>query len=698
MKKILPFLIVLAATGSALAATPTITSISPSSCLAGSPQFALTVNGTNFVNGATVNWNGTPLTTAFVSSTKLIAVVPAANVATAGTAQVTAKNPTGSPSNAVTFTINNPVPTITSLNPSSSPGCGQFTLTVNGTNFVSTSTVKWNATTLATTFVSSTQLTATVTAALVASPGTASVTVVNPPPGGGTSNAQTFTINVSPAPVITSPLTATGTVGTAFSYQITATNCPASYNATPLPPVLSVNTSTGLISGTPTTAGVYSVTISATNAGGTGTATLVITINNPVPTTTSISPNCVMPGSACFTLTVTGTNFVSGSVVMFGGTSLTPTSSSSTQLTVTVPASLVAIAGTASITVVNPGPGGGTSNAQTFTIAATPVITSPLTACGTKGVAFSYTITATNSPTSFTASPLPAGLSVNTSTGVISGTPTATGTTNVTITARNGAGTCNTATATLVITIGTTPTISSLSPTCTGAGGPQFTLTVNGPNNDFTQGETVYWNGSPLVTTFVSSKLLTAIVTTDLIANAGTASITVVSSCGGTSNAVTFTIDAAPSITSALTASATVGTPFSYQITANNNPVSYNATGLPGGLTVDTTTGIISGTPTAAGTFPVTISATNNANDPCSGTATDTLQLAVTFPSGFSIAPFLGQVNAFPWGTTQPGPNDTIPFPNASTGNSFVLYWNPPGTNTNPRIVDSPTGGLQRNQ
>src|SRR6266699_5517216 len=349
MKKILPFLVLFAATGSALAANPTITSISPSSCLAGSPQFALTVNGTNFVNGAKVNWNGTPLTTGFVSSTKLADVVPAANVATAGTAQVTAKNPTGSPSNAVTFTINNPVPTITSLNPSSSPGCGQFTLTVNGTNFVTTSSVRWNGTALTTTFVSSTQLTATVTAALVASPGTASVTVVNPPPGGGTSNAQTFTINVSPAPVITSPLTATGTVGTAFSYQITATNCPASYNATPLPPVLSVNTSTGLISGTPTTAGVYSVTISATNAGGTGSATLTLTINNPPP----------------------------------------------------------------------------------------PVITSPATATGQVGVAFSYTITATNSPTSFNAAGLPAGLTVNTTSGLISGTPTTAGTYSVTISATN---------------------------------------------------------------------------------------------------------------------------------------------------------------------------------------------------------------------------------------------------------------------
>src|SRR5207244_12655431 len=137
---------------------------------------------------------------------------------------------------------------------------------------------------------------------------------------------------------------------------------------------------------------------------------------------------------------------------------------------------------------------------------------------GAVGTAFSYTITATNNPTSFTASPLPAGLTVNTSTGVISGTPTQARTTSVTITASNGAGTCNTATATLVITIGTAPTISTISPTCTGAGGPQFTLTVNGPNNDFVQGDTVYWDGNPLVTTFVNSKQLTATVPASLIA------------------------------------------------------------------------------------------------------------------------------------------------------------------------------------
>src|SRR5437763_17143140 len=91
-----------------------------------------------------------------------------------------------------------------------------------------------------------------------------------------------------PKPVITSPTAATGQVAVAFSYQITASNGPIiSYGATPLPAGLSVNTSTGVISGTPTTAGTYSVTISATNSSGTGSATLTFTINTPAPAITS---------------------------------------------------------------------------------------------------------------------------------------------------------------------------------------------------------------------------------------------------------------------------------------------------------------------------------------------------------------------------------------------------------------------------
>jgi hypothetical protein len=80
------------------------------------------------------------------------------------------------------------------------------------------------------------------------------------------------------APVISSALTASGAVGSAFSYQIAASNTPSGFNAAGLPAGLSVNTSTGLISGTPSVDGDTTVTISATNAGGTGSASLVISV------------------------------------------------------------------------------------------------------------------------------------------------------------------------------------------------------------------------------------------------------------------------------------------------------------------------------------------------------------------------------------------------------------------------------------
>ncbi|AWM13446.1 hypothetical protein DI487_05960 [Flavobacterium sediminis] len=81
-------------------------------------------------------------------------------------------------------------------------------------------------------------------------------------------------------PVITSALTATGVISTAFAYDIVATNTPTSYNATGLPAGLSINTTTGEITGSVATPGTYNVTISATNAYGTDTETLVITITD----------------------------------------------------------------------------------------------------------------------------------------------------------------------------------------------------------------------------------------------------------------------------------------------------------------------------------------------------------------------------------------------------------------------------------
>jgi hypothetical protein len=89
----------------------------------------------------------------------------------------------------------NPTPAISGLNPSSAtPGGPGFTLTVNGTNFINGSVVRWNGLDRTTTYVGATQLTALITAADIASANTASVTVFNPAPGGGASNPATFAV------------------------------------------------------------------------------------------------------------------------------------------------------------------------------------------------------------------------------------------------------------------------------------------------------------------------------------------------------------------------------------------------------------------------------------------------------------------------------------------------------------------------
>jgi hypothetical protein len=99
--------------------------------------------------------------------------------------------------------FSNPLPTATLLSPSSATAGGAgFTLTVSGTNFVLGGTVQWNGTGLTTTYVSGKQLTASVSAGDITAAGTVPVTVLNPSPGGGTSNALTFTVN-KPGPTLT---------------------------------------------------------------------------------------------------------------------------------------------------------------------------------------------------------------------------------------------------------------------------------------------------------------------------------------------------------------------------------------------------------------------------------------------------------------------------------------------------------------
>jgi cathepsin L len=87
------------------------------------------------------------------------------------------------------------------------------------------------------------------------------------------------------APAITSATTASGVVGTPFTFQVTASNTPTSFAATGLPDGLAINATSGAITGTPTAAGTSSVSLSATNANGTGTATLTLTVTTTTPVT-----------------------------------------------------------------------------------------------------------------------------------------------------------------------------------------------------------------------------------------------------------------------------------------------------------------------------------------------------------------------------------------------------------------------------
>jgi 6-phosphogluconolactonase len=165
-------------------------------------------------------------------------------------------------------------------------GGAAFTLTITGTNFVAGSMVNFGGSAAATTFVNSTQLTAAIPSASIASAGLLGVTVTNPAGDGGTSNASNFSV-----------------------------------------------------------------------IAGAGTG-LTISL---------LAPSCA-PAGEPLQLSVVGTNFMASSVVRWNGSDRPTTMDASNSLVAQISASDVATAGTAAITVFNPGTGGGTSSPSTFTI------------------------------------------------------------------------------------------------------------------------------------------------------------------------------------------------------------------------------------------------------------------------------------------------------------------------------------------
>ncbi len=662
------------------ASAPTLSAAAPTSTTAGGAAFPLTLTGTGFVAGATVNFGTSPaITPTSVTSTQIVATIPAGDIATAGTVNVTVTNPAGGgTSNAQTFTINNPAPTATSLSPTSATAGGAaFTLTINGTSFVSTSVVKFNGAAKTTTFVNATQLTAAITAADIATAGTATVIVTNPAPGGGTSGNLSFTINAASAPTLTSLTPTSATLGgAAFTLTLTGTGFVAgatvNFGTSPAITPTSV-TSTQIVATIPAadivTAGTVNVTVTNPTGGGTSNAQ-TFTINNPVPTETSLSPTSATAGGAAFTLAVNGTAFVSTSVVKFNGATKTTTFVSATQLTAAITAADIATAGTATVAVTNPAPGGGTSGNLSFSIntVSAPALTLIAPATATVGGAgFTLNMTGTGfvagATVNFGSNPAITPSSV-TSTQIVAVIPAAdivtAGMVNVTVTNPAGGGTSNAQTFTIN---NPAPTATSLSPTSATVGGVAFTLTVNGTS--FVSTSVVKFNGAAKTTTFVNATQLTAAITAADIATAGTATVTVTNPApgGGTSGNLSFTINAAsaPTLTSLTPTSVTLGgAAFTLTLTG---------TGFVAGATVNFGT--------SPAITPTSVTSTQIvATIPAADIVTaGTVNVTVTNPTGG------GTSNAQTFTINNPVPTETSLSPTSATagGAAFTLTVNGTG-------------------
>jgi uncharacterized protein (TIGR03437 family) len=179
---------------------PTITGLSPSAAQAGSGPMTITIKGSRFIPASSVTFDGVSHAPKFVNSDQLTIVLSASDLATAGSFPVVVSNPSpgGGSSNTAIFTVtaaSNAQPSITGLSPSAAPaGSSPLTLTINGSGFISSSSVTFNGAGHSVSFVNSGQLAITLSTSDLATPGSFPVVVTNPPPSGGSSNIVQFTV------------------------------------------------------------------------------------------------------------------------------------------------------------------------------------------------------------------------------------------------------------------------------------------------------------------------------------------------------------------------------------------------------------------------------------------------------------------------------------------------------------------------
>jgi hypothetical protein len=363
---------------------PSVSSYSPAFIIESSGGFTLTINGANFVSGSVVSFGGQVEPTTFVNSNQLTAQIPNNAIASVGPVSILVGNPAPGGGNSTSTAINVylPPPAIASISPTSVvAGSPDFTVTINGFDFVSGSILSVNGTAQSLTYVSPIQVTATIAASFVVSPGTVSFSIANPLggasySGGGTSaTVMMAVLAASSQPTIGALSPASVSVGgPAFTLTISGSGFgPTTAVTFGSIPVFSAfqNPTQTLMASIPASAIATPGTplVIVTNPGGIPSTARSFTVNNSIPTAMSISPQSVAPGSPPLTLSVTGSNFNSSSVIQVNGSPRSTTLVSPTSLMAELMASDLATSGALNITVNNPAPSGGTTSALTLTVA-----------------------------------------------------------------------------------------------------------------------------------------------------------------------------------------------------------------------------------------------------------------------------------------------------------------------------------------
>ena len=344
---------------------------------------SLALTGSNASDFAQTNTCGSSVA-AGASCTISVTFTPAASGSRTASVSITDNAPGSPQSVSLTGAGSNPQPSLTSLSPASAPaGSAAQTLTLNGTNFLASSTVTYNGVGHAATFVSSTQLTISLSATDQATGGSYAVVVTNPAPGGGASSPLSFAVN-NAAPTLTSLSPASAVVGAASqTLTLNGTNFLASSTVTyngvghTATFVSSTQLTISLSATDQATGGSYAVVVTNPGSGGGASSPLNFAVNNPAPTLTSLSPASAVAGSGAQTLTLNGTNLLASSTVTYNGVGHAATFVSSTQLTISLSATDQATTGSYAVVVTNPGPGGGASSPLNFTVGGPIVSLSP---------------------------------------------------------------------------------------------------------------------------------------------------------------------------------------------------------------------------------------------------------------------------------------------------------------------------------